>query len=383
MAQVSLVHRLDLRIGSCPRPPPTPPLRLPLTWRPSLLAQPLRSRSPMPSSCSSDARVAPRPGSPHTERAYRCDLRRFPRLLSEPDRSATPTCAAATPRRYITLLSTRRAARAPSADASRRSTRSTRFLRGIDAVTRNPFAVSRPAPLRSQERDAQGPDRGPTRTCRRSSLGRRRRRPARARSSPREPSTTRAFGKLFVAARRRACFMLMSFAGLRATRCSDSPRRLSRCSQTASRSRSRAKGPKRASSRSSASPIRPSSTGSSCAERYPPASTTVFVSLNGNRVGYDPARRDCDVHRQTRRVRVHAHALTCSAAPAPRADSKRRATSAPSKSFWGTPASRRRRSTRTSPLRRCASSSRRPASRPPSDHANTHAAPSSGRWHDR
>jgi site-specific recombinase XerD len=154
-----------------------------------------------------------RTGSPHTERAYRSDLRHYGRFLHA---LHLPFDAVARrdAERYLTRLSAEGAPRSVSRRVS--CVRSFyRFLRGVEAVTANPFdALDLPTFDRKSETHKVLSDDELERVV--ALLGRdvedANRRLA---AAPRGPQRTRAFGRLFTAARRRAILSLMAFAGLR------------------------------------------------------------------------------------------------------------------------------------------------------------------------
>ena len=152
-------------------------------------------------------------GSRHTERAYRSDLAHFGRFLSK-DRLRVGTVGRRDAERYLTRLSTKLAART----VSRRiyCIRSFyRFLRGIDVVTTNPFdALDLPGYNRKSETHKVLADDELERAVARLSsdvVEANRRLEASEAGGARQ----RAFAALFTAARRRATFTLMAFAGLR------------------------------------------------------------------------------------------------------------------------------------------------------------------------
>ena len=152
-------------------------------------------------------------GSRHTESAYRADLEHFGRFLSK-DRLRLGTVGRRDAERYLSRLSTGLSART----VARRiyCVRSFyRFLRGIDVVTTNPFdALDLPGYNRKSETHKVLAEDELERAVARLSDDMVE---ANRRLENSEPGSDRqrAFAALFTAARRRATFTLMAFAGLR------------------------------------------------------------------------------------------------------------------------------------------------------------------------
>ncbi|OZC01364.1 tyrosine-type recombinase/integrase [Rubricoccus marinus] len=152
-------------------------------------------------------------GSRHTESAYRSDLKHFGRFLAN-DRLRVGTVGRRDAERYLTRLSTKLAART----VARRiyCVRSFyRFLRGIDVVTTNPFdALDLPGFNRKSETHKVLAEDELERAVARLSDDMVE---ANRQLEASEPGgdRQRAFAALFTAARRRATFTLMAFAGLR------------------------------------------------------------------------------------------------------------------------------------------------------------------------
>ena len=153
-----------------------------------------------------------RSGSSHTARAYRTDLNHFGAFLrarSLGHDSVTRHAAEI----YLARLA---AAAAPRTVRRRVSCIRSfyRFLRGIEAVQTNPFdALDLPSFDRKSETHKVLSDDELERIAEQLAADVRQRKAQLDRADP--GNRVRVFGKLFTAARRRACFSLMAFSGLR------------------------------------------------------------------------------------------------------------------------------------------------------------------------
>ena len=163
-----------------------------------------------------------RSGSPHTERAYRTDLRHYGAFLaargSDGDPQGSPLPFDAVTRRdaevYLARLAAGHAARTVRRRVS--CVRSFyRFLRGVDVVALNPFdALDLPDVDRKSETHKVLSDDELARAAALLAADVARADRQLAASEP-GPGRARAFAALFMATRRRLAFTLMAFAGLR------------------------------------------------------------------------------------------------------------------------------------------------------------------------
>ena len=160
-----------------------------------------------------------RSGSPHTEAAYRADLRHYAAFLDARGPEGLPLAFDAVTRRdaelYLVRLSAEHSARTVRRRVS--CVRSFyRFLRTVEAVAHNPFdaALDLPAFDRKSETHKVLTDDELERAVALLSadVAEANRR---LEGAERGPERTRAFASLFTAGRRRATFTLMAFAGLR------------------------------------------------------------------------------------------------------------------------------------------------------------------------
>jgi site-specific recombinase XerD len=231
-----------------------------------------------------------RSGSPHTERAYRSDLRHLGRFLID-RRVALHDVRRREAEAYITMLSAEVCARTVSRRVS--TLRSFyKFLRGIEEVAHNPFiAHDLPAFDASSETH---------KVLTRSELERLIAylsacvtEAQNALSSARRDQRARAFGRLLVATRRRACLTLMSFAGLRCAEVVGLPNRAFQQNPDGFSMTFRGKGDKGRSIPLVGFAYPAMFDWLAVRRHVPTSSELVFVTLNGRKLRTSQMRRSC------------------------------------------------------------------------------------------